>query len=229
MKLPFMQNGVLVRRYQRFLADIQLPDGSIFTAHTPNTGSMKQCAVAGARVLFSRSDNQKRKYSHTLELIEVNNSWVDINTQRSNKVVAEALQLGSIDGLAGFDIFPEQKLGDSRIDFMLQKGDQRLWLEVKNVTMMGSEVCACFPDAPTERGRRHLQELLAAKQQGDRAAILFLIQRAEAELFSPAADIDAAYAQLLRTVLKNGVEPYACRTATTPEETSIAQRIPVVV
>ncbi len=229
MKLPLMQSGILVRRYQRFLADIQLPDGSIFTAHTPNTGSMKQCAIAGARVLFSHSDNPKRKYPHTLELIEVNNSWVDINTQRSNKVVAEALQLGSIDGLAGFDIFPEQKLGDSRIDFMLQKGEERLWLEVKNVTLMGSEVCACFPDAPTERGRRHLQELLTAKQQGDRAVILFLVQRAAAELFSPAADIDAAYAELLRTVLIGGVEPYACRTATTPEQTSIVQRIPVVV
>ena len=229
MKLPLMQSGILVRRYQRFLADIQLPDGSIFTAHTPNTGSMKQCAIAGARVLFSHSDNSKRKYPHTLELIEVNNSWVDINTQRSNKVVAEALQLGSIDGLAGFDIFPEQKLGDSRIDFMLQKGEERLWLEVKNVTLMGSEVCACFPDAPTERGRRHLQELLTAKQQGDRAVILFLVQRAAAELFSPAADIDAAYAELLRTVLTGGVEPYACRTATTPEQTSIVQRIPVVV
>ena len=233
MKLPPLQPGTLVRRYKRFLADIELADGSVFTAHTPNTGSMRQCAVPGYPVLFSRSDNAKRKYPCTLELIQVNGSWVDINTQRSNKVVAEALREGTIDGLSGYNVFAEKKLGNSRIDFLLQRTvngvEEQLWLEVKNVTLMGSEVVACFPDAVTERGRRHLQELMAAREQGDRAVILFLVQRDEAQLFSPAGDIDPAYAEQLRLALDAGVEPYACRTHTTTEETRIITCIPVVV
>ncbi len=229
MRLPPLQAGILLRRYQRFLADIQLPDGSIITAHTPNTGSMKQCAVAGYRVMLSHSDNPKRKYPHTLELIEVNGAWVDINTQRSNRVVAEALAGGVVDDLAGYTIHPERKLGESRMDFMLQRGEKRLWLEVKNVTLMGSSVCACFPDAPTARGRRHLQELLAAQRRGDGAAMVFLVQRAEAQLFSPAGDIDSAYAELLRQVLSAGVQAYALRTVTDSSFTRVDRRIPVVV
>ena len=190
---------------------------------------MRQCAVPGSRVMVSDSGNDKRKYRWTLELIEVNGHWVDINTQRSNKVVAEALALGTIKGLENFKVTPEQKLGDSRIDFLLEKDGRRLWLEVKNVTLMGSEVCACFPDAVTERGRRHLQELMAAVVQGDRAVILFLIQRAEAQLFSPAGDIDPAYADQLRDALEAGVEVYACQTETTPETTRIVRILPVVV
>lgn len=233
MILPSLQAGTLVRRYKRFLADIELADGSVFTAHTPNTGSMRQCAIAGSKVLFSRSDNAKRKYPCTLELIQINDSWVDINTQRSNKVVAEALINGTIDGLAGYHVQAEKKLGDSRIDFLLEKSvndvDERIWLEVKNVTLMGSDVCACFPDAVTERGRRHLVELMAAKEQGDGAVILFLIQRSEAKLFSPAADIDPAYAEQLTLALAAGVEAYACRTETTEFETHVVDRLPVVV
>lgn len=229
MKLPELKPAILLRRYKRFLADIEWPDGSQTTVHTPNTGSMRQCAVAGSAVLVSTSDNDKRKYPCTLELIQVNGDWVDINTQRSNKVVAEALKLGAIKGLENFQVTAEQKLGDSRIDFLLEKEGQRLWLEVKNVTLMGSEVCACFPDAVTERGRRHLVELMAAHRQGDRAAILFLIQRGEAQLFSPAGDIDPAYADQLREALACGVEVYACQTETTPEQTTIARLLPVVV
>lgn len=233
MKLPALESGTLLRRYKRFLADIALEDGSHITAHTPNTGRMMQCAVAGSKVLFSRSSHAARKYPCTLELIQVDGAWVDINTQRSNKVVAEALLTGAIEGLAGYRVMAEKKLGTSRIDFLLERecGDQleRVWLEVKSVTLMGSSVCACFPDAVTERGRRHLQELMLARQQGDRAVILFLIQRAAAQLFSPAGDIDPAYAQQLRDALAEGVEAYACQSETTPDSTRIVRRLPVVV
>ncbi|MDY0189713.1 MAG: DNA/RNA nuclease SfsA [Desulfuromonas sp.] len=233
MKLPELTAGRLLRRYKRFLADIELEDGRQITVHTPNTGSMTQCAVAGSKVLFSQSSNEKRKYPCTLELIEVAGSWVDINTQRSNKVVGEALISGAIEGLAGYQVLSEKKLVASRIDFLLEPEEdsqqQRVWLEVKNVTLMGSSVCACFPDAVTERGRRHLQELILARQQGDRAVIFFLIQRAEAKLFSPAVDIDPAYAQQLRDALVAGVEVYAGQSATTPDSTQIVRRLPVVV
>jgi sugar fermentation stimulation protein A len=232
MKLPQMQEGVLERRYKRFLADILPPDGELITVHTPNTGSMKQCAEPGARVMFSCSENPRRKYPHTLELIEVNGHWVDINPQRSNRVVEEALNQGWIDGFAGYSITPEQRLGESRIDFRLDpKQDESppVWIEVKNVTYMGTSACACFPDAITARGQRHLLALQQACARAERGIILFLIQRSEAQVFAPAADIDPDYAHALREVLRHGVEPLAYQTETTPTQTRIVRRLPLIV
>ncbi len=229
MRLPQMHSGILQRRYKRFLADIVLESGEIITAHTPNTGSMKQCSEPGARVMFSCSTNPARKYPHTLELIEVADSWVDINTQRSNKIVAEALAQGSIKGFDTFQIIPEQRLGESRIDFRLEQGEVTVWIEVKNVTYMGTAACACFPDAVTQRGQRHLHALREACTRGGRGIILFLVQRAEAQVFAPAADIDPEYARILREVLGAGVEPLAYQTETTPEECKVIRRLPVIV
>jgi len=232
MKLPEMKEGILERRYKRFLADIRLPDGTRITAHTPNTGSMKQCAEPGARVLFSYSDNMQRKYPHTLELIQVEGNWVDINTQRSNRVVEEALALGVISGLEGYRITPEQRLGESRIDFRLDpehKDDRPVWVEVKNVTYMGTSACACFPDAITKRGERHLRALQQACVRAERGVILFLVQRAEAQVFAPAADIDPDYAHALRDVLRHGVDPLAYQTETSPNQTRIVRRLPLIV
>jgi len=233
MNLPELHRATLLRRYKRFLADIEWPDGTTTTVHTPNTGSMRQCATPGATVLVSHSDNVQRKYPWTLELIEVNGHWVDTNTQRSNKVVAEALELGTIEGLQDYAVHPEKKLGDSRIDFLLEKTDQhqtqRMWLEVKNVTLMITRACAGFPDAVTERGRRHLRELMMAVDQGDRAGVLFLVQRAEAQLFAAAAEIDPAYSEQLAVALNHGVEAFACQTQSDDTQTRIVRRIPVVV
>lgn len=229
MILPQMQSGILQRRYKRFLADIELEDGKVITAHTPNTGSMKQCSEPGARVMFSCSTNSARKYPHTLELIEVAGSWVDINTQRSNKIVAEALAQGTIKGFETCKIMAEQRLGESRIDFRLERGADTLWIEVKNVTYMGTPACACFPDAVSQRGQRHLHALQQACARGERGIILFLVQRAEAQLFAPAADIDPDYARSLREVLHAGVEPLAYQTEITPAECRIARRLPVIV
>lgn len=229
MNLPELKRATLLRRYKRFLADIEWPDGTTTTVHTPNTGSMRQCATPGATVLVSHSDNAKRKYPWTLEMIEVNGHWVDTNTQRSNKVVAEALELGTIEGLQGYQVYPEKQLGDSRIDFLLEKPGQRMWLEVKNATLLITRVCAGFPDAVTERGRRHLQELMKAVDQGDRAGVLFLVQRAEAQLFAAAAEIDPAYAEQLAVALEHGVEAFACQTQSDEKQTRIARRIPVQV
>ena len=123
MNLPApLLEGVLVRRYKRFFTDIELPDGSLVTAHTPNTGSMKQCAVAGHRVLISRADDPKRKLKYTLELIRVGDFWVDTHTQRTNRVVEEGLRSNRIAGLEGFEVTPEYRFGDSRIDFFSVQG-----------------------------------------------------------------------------------------------------------
>ncbi len=228
MKLPSpLLEGVLVRRYKRFFADVELSDGTLVTAHTPNTGSMKQCAVPGHQVLISQTDDPKRKLKYTLELIRVGDYWVDTHTQRTNRLVEEALRNGWVEGLSGYDLTAEFKIGDSRIDFLLEKGPERALVEVKNVTLIEGVSTACFPDAVTTRGQKHLRELLAAKQQGCRAVIFFLVQRGEATEFSPADDIDPEYGRLLREVVAGGVEALAYKTQVTPEENRVIQQIPV--
>jgi sugar fermentation stimulation protein A len=229
MKLPApLLAGTLLRRYQRFLAEVRLADGSIVTAHTPNTGSMLQCAVAGHPVLISRADNPARKLSWTLELIRVNDHWVDTHTHRTNRVVEEALRAGLIQELAGYEVIPEYRFGASRLDFLLRRGREQVLVEVKNVTLTDGGSVACFPDAVTERGRRHLHELLVAVQQGHRAVIFFLVQRGEATAFCPADQIDPAYGRTLREVAAQGVEVIACRSVVTPEENSVGERLPVL-
>jgi len=219
--------GVLCRRYQRFLAEVELDDGRLVTAHTPNTGSMLQCAVPGHRVLISAADNPLRKLPWTLELIEVAGHWVDTHTHRSNRVVEEGLRGGTIPGLAGYQVTPESPFGASRIDFLLEKPGERVLVEVKNVTLCCTPEVACFPDAVTTRGQKHLRELLAARQQGYRAVIFFLVQRGEAIAFTPADAIDPAYGQLLREVVAGGVEVLACRTRVTPAANHLDAFLPV--
>ena len=229
MKLPApLLKGKLLRRYKRFFTDIELSDGRVVVAHTPNTGSMKQCAITGHRVLISESDNPKRKLKYTLELIRVGEHWVDTHTQRTNRVVEEALRNNGIASLEDYRVQPEYKIGESRIDFYLEKGEEKVLVEVKNVTLCCNETTACFPDAVTTRGQKHLRELFAAKQQGYRAVIFFLVQRAEATEFSPADDIDPEYGRLLREVVAGGVEAMAYKTIVTPEENRVGEQIPVV-
>ncbi len=229
MRLPApLVEGRLVRRYKRFLADVELEDGSFVTAYTPNTGSMTQCAVPGYPVLLSRSDNPKRKLPWTLELIRVGDHWVDTHTHRSNRVVEEALRANLIEPFCGFDLRPEYPFGDSRIDFYLEKGQQRALLEVKNVTLIEERGLACFPDAVTTRGQKHLRELMRARALGWRAAVFFLVQRYEATGFCPADSIDPEYGRLLREAAACGVEVLAYRTRVTQEETRVESRIPVL-
>ncbi len=229
MKLPApLIKGILLRRYKRFFTDVELSDGTVVIAHTPNTGSMKQCAIAGYQVLISKTDNPKRKLKYTLELIRIGDHWVDTHTQRTNRVVEEALRNNKIRSLENFQVQPEYKFGESRIDFYLQKDDDQVLLEVKNVTLCCNGTTACFPDAVTTRGQKHLRELLAAKKLGYRAVIFFLVQRAEALEFSPADDIDPEYGRLLREVVAGGVETMAYKTIVTPEENRVGEQISVV-
>lgn len=229
MQLPApLLEGTLIRRYKRFLTDVELPDGQVVTAHTPNTGSMKQCAVPGYKVMLSRAANPKRKLPYTLELIQVGDHWVDTHTQRTNRVVEEGLRQGWIEGLEGYQVTPEFSIGSSRIDFMLESATEKVLVEVKNVTLCHPDQVACFPDAVTTRGQKHLKELLEAKQQGYRSVIFFLVQRQEATAFSPADDIDPEYGRILREVVAGGVEALAYKTRVSLTETRIDTKIPVV-
>ncbi len=219
--------GRLVRRYKRFLADVELEDGRLVTAHTPNTGSMLQCAVPGLPVLLSQSDKPQRKLAWSWELVQVNGHWVDINTHRANRVVEEALHAGVVPGLAGYSVRPEFPFGQSRIDFLLERDAERVLVEVKNVTLCCQPQVACFPDAVTLRGQKHLRELMQAVGEGWRAVILFLVQRGEAEAFAPADTIDPAYGQLLRDARSSGVEILAYRTLVNARENRLATCLPI--
>ncbi len=228
MQLPApLLPGILIRRYKRFLADIQLSTGEIITAHCPNSGSLKGCNDPGNPVLVSESHNPKRKLKYTWELVKVNQVWVGINTIYPNKLVKEGILSGTVPELQGYDhIRGEVPLGEhSRMDFLLESSTQRCWIEVKNVTLVEGNR-ALFPDAVTLRGQKHLRELMAVKKRGDRAVIFFVIQRADGEVFAPADEIDPQYGQLLREAHQAGVEVLPYLAHVTPEAITLSHRIP---
>jgi sugar fermentation stimulation protein A len=214
---PPLMAGVLVRRYKRFLSDVEI-DGRIETAHCANPGSMLGLAPPGAPILLSASDNPKRKLRLTWELVKVAGALVGINTAYANRLVEEAIRAGRIEALAGYaDFRREVPYGEgSRIDFLLSgAGRPPCYVEVKSVTLKRHEA-AEFPDSVTARGARHLRELSAMRSAGARAVMLFVAQRDDCRRLEVAADIDPAYAAALTRAREAGVEvlAYACRVST---------------
>ena len=220
--------GFLVRRYQRFLAEVRLENDRLVTAHCPNSGSMQGCNVPGREVMLSPADNPKRKTRYTWELIHLPSTWVGVNTLTANRLVAEAASGKLIPELGPFDkLLREVQLGHSRIDFCLVRGGVSLFLEVKNVTLV-EDGTALFPDAPTARGRKHLQTLMDALDQGHRATMFYVVQREDAQRFSPAAHIDPAYAQALRRAHRAGVNIIVYGARVSPKEICLDAPLPVV-
>lgn len=210
MIFPPLSSGILIQRYKRFLADVQLPNGEKITVHCPNTGAMTGCANAGDTVWFSTSDNPKRKYAYTWELTQTQaGDFICVNTQRANQLVAEALSHKWIRELADYDnILPEQKYGEekSRIDFLLkQQGLADCFVEVKSTTLLTENGVGMFPDAKTERGQKHLRELIAIAQQGQQAVIFFAVLHTGITQFEVAKQIDPKYAELFNQARQNGV------------------------
>ncbi len=204
---PPLVSGTLIGRYRRFLADVALRDGRTVTAHCPNSGSMKGCSDPGRPVYLSIHDNPKRKLKYTWELIKMPGSLVGVNTLIPNRLVFRAIAAGNVTPLNGYDrITSEVRVSSSRIDLMLEKGSRRkCFVEIKNCTLV-QEGVAAFPDAVTERGRKHLNVLQALVRQGHRGVIFFLVQRTDARSFQPADWIDPAYGKTLRRVHAGGVE-----------------------
>lgn len=214
MDYPELYSGVLLKRYKRFLADIRLDDGREVVAHCPNTGSMRAVNVPGSRVWLSSSTDPKRKLKWTWELIELEQpegsmALASVHTGRANRIVEEALRGPQVPGLlAGYSrLKREAKVEGARLDFRLE--DDRLgscFVEVKQVTLREQDGHGYFPDAVSERGRRHLETLAALAAQGHRAVLLFLVAHEAISDVAPAAHLDPAYAETLLRVAKQGVE-----------------------
>lgn len=201
----------LLRREKRFIIHAILEDGTPVTAHTNNTGSMLGLLRPGSKIWLSPAANSHRKLAWTLEFCEQGGLPVGVNTLTPNRLLAAAWAAGALPELAGYDGFrPEAKVGESRLDACLDGPGGTLWVECKNVTLV-EDGAALFPDAATERGRRHLRELMALARDGDRVALFFCIQRTDAGCFAPAECVDPEYAELFYEALAAGVEawPYA--------------------
>ena len=222
--------GRLIRRYKRFLADIKLPDG-VITAACPNTGSMMGCCEPGSRVWLSESDRATRKYRHTWEIVEVGQVMIGINTGLPNNLVAEAIGDGVIPELSGYEtVRREVRYGEeaSRVDFVLESpGREACYVEVKNVTAAAQKGVALFPDCVSERGSRHLRELIRMKSQGLRPVQLYCVQRGDVKEVRPADGIDHEYGRTLREAIAAGVEVLAYRARVTPKEIRLVDRISV--
>ena len=232
-----LREGVLVRRYKRFLADVELKDGSVVTVHCPNTGSMTNCSDPGSRVWFSRSNNEKRKYRYTLQIIQTAmNDLVGINTSLANDLVVEAIRNNIVKSLGFYlrlrreVVFGGQR---SRIDLKLEDssvGRNNCYLEVKNVSYGISNSIGLFPDAITLRGQKHLRDLTMIRKSGERAALLFCVQHSGVDFIRPADNIDPSYGSLLREAFNSGVEVLAVKAKfdIQSSQISLSHEVPVV-
>jgi sugar fermentation stimulation protein A len=219
-----------VRRYKRFFTDVELEDGRIVTVHCANPGSMKGFQRPGAAVRCSTSDDPKRKLPHRLEMMRVGRVWVGLNTGLANAVARRALDAGLPRALAGYaSVDAEVAVAHerSRLDFRLSSPRRRpAWVEVKSVTL-AEKGLALFPDSVTERGRKHLDVLRRLHAGGDRAALLFLVQRADCDAVAPADSIDPDYGEALRVAAKAGVEVLALGARITARSITVERELPV--
>jgi sugar fermentation stimulation protein A len=230
---PELEQGRLLTRYKRFLADIETDSGERLTIHCPNTGSMLNCMMPGGRVWFSRSSDPKRKLPGTWEISETPQGRLAcINTARANALVEEALYAGVISELDGFTALKrEVPYGQekSRVDFRLDYPDGYLYLEVKSVTLgFDNSTVAAFPDAVTQRGARHLRELAALSRDGVRAVLLYCVGLTGVQAVRPAQEVDPVYAAALVEAIAAGVQVLAYGVRLTPQEICIDRRLQVV-
>jgi sugar fermentation stimulation protein A len=231
--------GKLVKRYKRFLADVETNSGTI-TIHCPNTGSMKGCAEPGSKVWYWDSVNPKRKYPYRWELVKNQSGHlIGINTNRANHLIKEAIENKVLTGFEYDEINTEVAYGDekSRIDLQLIHNNKVTWIEVKNVTLLDTVDTTdanknheegFFPDAITSRGTKHLRELIAQVKKGDRAVLIFCVQHSGIKSVRAARHIDSEYADTLKLAEKAGVEIIAAKTAINQKEITVIGDLPVL-
>ncbi len=249
---PPLRRGRLIRRYKRFFVDLELDGIGEVVAHCPNTGSMRGCLVEGAPVLAHHSDDPKRRLAWTWVAVEVDGVWIGVWSAKAETLVAEAIAEGELlPELAGYPRVATQVAygGDrgkrSRIDLLLSRGgeavvtpgrrrrvpeyrgDERVYVEVKSTTMRLGPGVAAFPDAVTERGRKHLGELQDVVAAGHRAALVLVIQRDDCPRFAPADGIDPAWGAALREAVAGGVEVYAVAATIGAEAMTLGRRLEI--
>ena len=228
---PELIPAILIRRYKRFLADVRLETGKDITVHTPNTGRMLGLTEPGSRIWLRDSQNPERKYRYSWVMGSTETGiLVGVDTLLANRLVVEGIASGKIAELQGYNkLQTEVRYGseNSRIDILLQNGDAACYVEVKNVTAMLEPGVAVFPDAVSERGRKHLRELILMKQQGARAVIFFCVTREDAQIFCPADEIDPEYGRGLRQAAAAGVDILAYRARVSAAEMLLHTRLPV--
>lgn len=232
MKFDNPYFGVITDRYKRFLSDITLDSGDEVNAHVPNTGAMTTCWDKNWKVLLSKSDNPKRKLAYTLELTHNGSTWICVNTSRTNKLAQEALENNVIKELIGYKTLKaEAKIYDSRLDFFLSDHEtlSDVYVEVKNVTLLGPNDFALFPDSKSTRAQKHINDLVKIKESGLRAVMLYVVNREDVHLFSVAKEIDPIYAQLVKEAKEKGVEFLAYQAKITDSEIYIDKKIKVVI
>ncbi|MBX2870319.1 MAG: DNA/RNA nuclease SfsA [Acidiferrobacterales bacterium] len=217
MKLPDLTEGIILSRYKRFLADIELDSGEVVTAHCANTGAMTSCWKPGARVALSYNDNPKRKLRWSLERVDMGQGWIGVNTARTNPIIVNFIKQRQIPGLTQYEeiqtepVYIAPGFPKSRFDVRLGSDDEKpCYVEIKNTTLWLDQKIQ-FPDAVTERGRKHLELLIHAVQDGYRGIILFAVNRPEGINVTAASEIDPAYAETLRRAADSGVETIAVR------------------
>ncbi|WP_404342869.1 DNA/RNA nuclease SfsA [Pseudoalteromonas mariniglutinosa] len=229
-----LKQAILLRRYKRFLADLRLNNNTEFTAHCANTGKMTGCADPGFTAYYSTSDNEKRKYPHSLELTKNQfQQLICVNTGLANKVVEEALQAKLIEPLSNYsELQTEVKYGqeNSRIDFLLKQTNlPDCYVEVKSVTLLSQTSPhsgqGYFPDAKTLRGQKHLRELIDMRQQGHRSVLLFAVLHEGIQHVSIAKHIDEKYALLLQQAMQQGVEVLAYKANISASEITLAEQV----
>lgn len=223
--------ATLIRRYKRFLADVEMPDGEMLTVHCANPGAMLGLNMPGMEVWLSDSNNPKRKLRYSWELARVGDAMVGINTAHPNRIAEEAILAKKIPGLAGYaGLRREVNYGrNSRIDLLLEDAGRGLcYVEVKNAHLMRQPGLAEFPDSVTKRGTKHLAEMVEMVAQGHRAVMLYVVQRDDCNRFAVARDIDPTYASAVEDVKSRGVEIicYDCRLST--EAIILHQPLPII-
>lgn len=222
--------GKLVRRYRRFLVDVQLDNGSIVTAHCPNSGTMVGCCEPGKPVLLSESDDPHRRNAYTWEMINMNGTWVGVNVSVPRKVVAESLRQNAIATFVGFtDLTLDAEYGrGKRVDILMLGREHNLFMNVYHVAWAENNV-ALFPETPNARARRGMSDLIEIAQQGHRAVAFFFVQRGDCRRFSPAVEVDPEFGKIFQEAQKSGVEIIAYRARVSPEGIDLGTPLPCAV
>ena len=220
--------GNLIKRYKRFFIDIKL-DKEIITAHCPNTGSMKGLLKEGNQVFVSKNDDPKRKLKYTLEIIKVKRNLVGVNTHLANKIAYHGLSNNLVKEIVNNDSIKPEVFFDkkTRFDFFIKKNKQKIFVEVKNVTLLRFEKTAEFPDAVTTRGTKHLKTLIEAIKKGYKSYLLFLVQIQGVDSFKIAKDIDNEYYENYLLAKKAGVNFLAYRCKISTKEIIIEKKLKI--